>query len=133
MSQEFKNYDKVYAEYRGRGLEYCGVKLQGTLDLIERTCNYWPYRDRFTEDYSQTSIRNAVYFALKASEWQKFRVSLKGLNTKQKIFCLVWWWDIYVDGESIATNNQYDIIRVNNYLGALKRAGLLDSNLNVCK
>jgi hypothetical protein len=139
VSQQFKAFDKKYKHLAGTALktiESIGGKV--AKEDIE-TCNHWPedYKVRFTEDYSRATIAYAVYEAPGAEAWQKFRVSLKGLSTKEKIFCLAWYWDTHVApgaGAYLSADLwQHEIIRVNNYLGALKRGGQLDQDLVVQK
>jgi len=93
--------------------------------------------NRFTEEYSMSSIRFAVYEAPGADEWQKFRVSLKGLTTREKLYALMWYWEVHIAVGAGSHKSPEDwsreIIRVNNYLGALKRGGQLDSALRVVK
>lgn len=60
-------------------------------------------------------------------EWQKFRLgTLKGLSTEQKLLHLVAWLNEHMN--SFAATCQVD-----NYLGALKRGGQIDSEGNVLK
>jgi hypothetical protein len=54
--------------------------------------------------------------AVDDEEWQKFRLSLKGISTKEKL-------DKLVDYYHTETNQQTVDIRVDNYLKALARGG----------
>lgn len=98
----------------------------------------WPWVDSFKEGYSQGTVSYAVYHTPDALEWQKFRVSLKGLNTYEKLYALMWYWDTHVEAANNMTMTQiqnvyHQTVRVNNYLGALKRSGHLNSELRVVK
>jgi len=133
MAKEFKDFDKKYAKLMGGALNF--IRKQGGSIASEdiAACTHWPeqYMGKFTEAYSVAQIRFAVYESPDAEEWQKFRVGLKGLNTKEKLYCLMWW---HVHAyELLHTDPSRDVIRVNNYLGALKRSGHLDINLKVAK
>ncbi len=133
MAKEFKAFDKKYAKLAGGALNFIR-KLNGSIareDIEE--CTHWPEElmGKFVDYYPIPIIRFAVYDSPDAPEWQKFRVGLKGLNTKEKLYCLM-WWQLTAYG-TLFTDRNRDIIRVNNYLGALKRSGHLDHNLRVAK
>jgi hypothetical protein len=137
VAKEFKAFDKKYAHVAGTALkeiEAIGGKIpREDIDSIEA----WPHVERFTEDYSQASVNYAVYEAHGAEEWQKFRVSLKGLTTREKLYALAHYYDMHIaPGAGVYGGVEIwsrQLIRVNNYLGALKRGGQLDSNLRVVK
>jgi hypothetical protein len=136
MAKEFKDFDKKYKHLAGTALktviESCGLPKDAVIDV-----DRWPFVSDFTEDYDNHDIRHAVYLAGEAETWQQFRVSLKGLSTKEKLYCLMWYWGVHVTPGAGAHRSLYawknEKIRVNNYLGALKRGGQLDSNLHVIK
>ncbi len=137
MAKEFKDFDVKYKPFAGTALktiERIGGKVAA--EYIAAS-DHWPYMDRFTEEYSMSGIRFAVYEAPGAEEWQKFRVSLKGLTTREKLYCLLWYWDIHVvpgAGAHVTLEDwSRQVLRVNNYLGALKRGGQLNSELRVVK
>lgn len=128
MSREFKDFDKKYKHLAGTALKWI-ESFGGRIakEDIEQ-CDHWPFMAEFTEAYDHHQIRYACYEQPGASlVWQQFRVRLKGLSTKEKLYALGWF----------KTTNDYfepnDIIRVNNYLGALKRGGQLDQHLRVVK
>ena len=54
--------------------------------------------------------------AISDPEWQRFRLSLKGLSTETKLERLAQW----------PIRDRQDQVRVWNYLNALKRGGQLD-------
>ena len=137
MAKEFKDFDVKYKGLAGTALktiESIGGKIAWE-DI--NACDHWPYMQQFTEDYSMSTIRFAVYHSPGAEEWQKFRVSLKGLKTREKMYALSWYWDCHIaPGAGASISHEHwsrEIIRVNNYLGALKRGGQLDSELRVVK
>ncbi len=136
MSKEFKDFDKKYKHLMGTGLKHvinvCGLPDDVHVDIVS-----WPYSHQFTEAYDHSEVRYACYEAKTALEWQKFRVSLKGLSTREKLYCLMWYWGVNITpgpGAHVSKLDwQCEVIRVNNYLGALKRGGQLDQHLRVVK
>lgn len=69
---------------------------------------------------SATSKRIAE--AVDDEEWQKFRLSLKGISTQAKLGLLQTYWSLH------CMNDDYDDlwIRVDNYLKALARGGQIE-------
>lgn len=137
MAKEFEEFNRKYAKLAGTALlqiESVGGKIAKE-DIA--ACDHWPHMNQFTEDYSMGTINFAVYKAAGAEEWQKFRVSLKGLTIREKLYALQWYWDVHIAcGVSTYPAPEdwaRQVIRVNNYLGALKRGGQLDSQLRVIK
>ena len=67
-------------------------------------------------------------------EWQRFRVSLKGLSTKQKLDKLEGWYKRHskpvekqiLKGTTIMKVEDGARIQIANYLAALRRGGQLD-------
>lgn len=121
MAKEFKDWDKRFSKAQ---IEACRKRWL--------SANFSHYDDAWFEKalddmgYAQPSVaeaRFAVYEAEGFEDWQLFRVSLKGLTTKQKVAMLRMYWDVQVDcarGDIII-----DSQRVWNYIGALKRGGQL--------
>lgn len=123
MAKEFKHYDKKYKELV-RTDEFESKELQARAKRIigwQRAVLVWP----------QERVRFAVYEAPGFESWQRFRVSLKGQSTGMKLLRLM-------DYANRALHNlqaQKDIerIRVDNYIGALRRGGQLDANYRIVK
>lgn len=67
-----------------------------------------------------------IKYAVNNHEWQKFRLSLKGKSTFDKLTALDRWIEQSED-KYIA------YIQVNNYLGALKRGGQVSAKGEVLK
>lgn len=128
MAQEFKNFDKEFAHNRGKTFEnICKSHGRPANSDWDRVCNFKDLIPNY--DYAigdARSIRNAVYFAPGARDWQFFRVGLHDLGTRQKLWCLAW----YLSQEP---KDYLRRIRVDNYLGALVRAKILDENLRILK
>jgi len=133
MAKEFQHFNKVFAKHAGTALKVITSKTGSIAKSDIDSISGWYETEglEFTEDYSHEKIRFCVYEAPDATEWQRFRVSLKGLNTKEKLYALGWWWSSAE--QHFYTNQERDKVRVNNYLGALKRSGHLDANLKVAK
>lgn len=135
VAKEFKEFDKKYSKLAGTALNT--IRATGHHVAFVDQIGCWKHIDRFTEDYSMGTINFAVYKAPGAEEWQKFRVSLKGLSCREKLYALQWYWDTHVACGVSAYSTSEDwarqLIRVNNYLGALKRGGFLNSRLEVIK
>lgn len=124
MVQEFKDYDKLYSKFKGKFMPY--ETGQGFCEMMAEAdqIKNWPYK---VGSYSNAQIREAVYFASGAEEWQQFRVSLKGFNTHEKLARLY-----FRRGHFMKTQLQdLEVLRIDNYLGALVRGGQLDTNHNV--
>lgn len=131
MAKEFQYFNKKYIHLAGTALKYIQT-IGGSIAQEDiAACDHWPdvYKELFREDYSQKTVHHYVYVADGADVWQKFRVGLKGLKTCEKLYCLMWYWERHSPSHSL----HEDAVRVNNYLGALKRGGFLDSNLHVIK
>jgi hypothetical protein len=124
--KKFEEYDKKYADL-ARTDEQEEPHIQ---DLArDTTCWYGPH----IESFPQVEVKYAVYEAADHEEWQKFRCSLKGQSTRMKLARL---WVHYQNSRANAESiKELDVakIRVHNYLGALKRGGLLDEKGRIIK
>lgn len=121
----FKMYDVKYARFKGTAFKELALQI-GDVPYRELSTFEWNqdalgirYRTYNVED-----VHRAVYHSANAERWQKFRVSLKGLSTREKLYCLADYWK---HCSRCFTNE----IRVNNYIGALIRGGQLSSDLKV--
>lgn len=130
MVQEFKDYDKVYSKFKGKFLEYERGEAFGEM-MAE--CDRVVAWSLAVGKYSHAEIREAVYFAEGWEEWQKFRVSLKGFNTKEKLARL-WYRYGYFNcaaAEQLKGLAALEKLRIDNYIGALVRGGQLSTKLEV--
>ena len=121
MAKEFKAYDKLYAKDKGKLL----YAWENKLTELEQ----WPEVDKFKgmPKPEHAVVAYAVYEAHGFENWQRFRVSLKGFSTGMKLARLwSYWTQFSLEYETLD-------IRVWNYLDAMKRGGLLDSELRVIK
>ena len=134
--KNFKKYERKYRDLIGSALQNI-IATHGRIaqeDIDES--DHWPARDihfiAIKPHLSQIEVSHAVYESDTADEWQKFRVSLKGLTTKEKMYCLIWRW-IHHSVDQQPMEKYREIIRIQNYLGALVRSGNLNSDLRVIK
>lgn len=90
----------------------------------------WPFG---VDKWTQAEVQHAVYFADDVVDWQRFRVSLKGLPTGEKISRLGQY--LLRNTTNVENVSNRDIIkcRVDNYIGALVRGGQLDRDLIVVR
>lgn len=134
MAKEFKDYDKKFGYLQGKTLAYEDDDMHFDLEGAE-------YEDAWLEpvkQWTREQIRHAVYFAPDAENWQRFRVSLKGFSTKQKLYRLQFrlaYMQRRCSGPEWEESDmlQNEQIRIDNYIGALIRGGLLNQKLEVIK
>lgn len=117
MAKEFKNWDKKFSRYE---LDEQRRFYGGPTSF---DCSYWPFG--YIQPINEV-VRHAVYEADGVEDWQRFRVSLKGVSTSTKINMLINYWLIHY-------NDELTSIRVWNYIGALRRGGQLNEKLEVIK
>lgn len=144
--KDFKDYDRAFSaedikECRRKYLvKDVDTKQLATLDDIEGI-RFWAHG--YVQP-DQRDVQYAVYTAESHMDWQLFRVSLKGLSTKHKLKMLYNRWarfmcDLFDYGmfsrnaESEWDRRALEWVRINNYIGALRRGGQLDARLQVVK
>jgi len=118
LAKEFKDFDKEYASLR-RTDEMESADDRHEASLLTR----W---DIIVQSWPSDFIRECVY-GVGCEEWQKFRVSLKGQSTRMKLWRLKM---LYVDKcYKLEHKPEYAgwRCRIDNYVGALVRGGLLES------
>ena len=85
--------------------------------------------------YRQSQVQNAVYKCASAREWQIFRVALKGLTTKQKLYLLAIRYKDLLQQATVESGvdprDHEGFIQIDNYIGALVRGGLLTTDYKV--
>lgn len=125
--KRFKAYDVEFAHLAGTMLKVITARNGAIAREDISSITHW---DQNTfgvyETYSREKVEWAVYLSADAVEWQKFRVALKGLSTREKLYCLAYLHKSVIDAtprEQLLTR-----IRINNYLGALIRGGQLSSD-----
>lgn len=90
----------------------------------------WPYNHLVQRGYPPDLVKK---YCVDNAEWQKFRLSLKGLNTCDKLELLIIWFEerqklAQTDSSRDYTDTLLAVeVQVGNYLGALRRGGQLDS------
>ena len=115
-----------------------GLRAAGKLDR-------WDNEKRQTaRGYSPHDVR---IHCVENSEWQKIRLSMKGVDTTKKLSILEAWWDKRMkEAENLIKSNFYasDVprgkalkwateVQVGNYLGAIRRGGQLDDENRIRK
>lgn len=78
--------------------------------------------------------RNDIAWAINDPDWQSFRVSLKGLQTQEKLQRLSSYLvvkGVREAGQSLTWDQLAAKIRVDNYINALKRGGQLTLDCRV--
>lgn len=106
MAKEFKEYDKIYSAVDATDEELA----------VSKSHTRWPYE---VCKWSHREVREAVYHADGWEEWQRLRVGMKGVDTRVKILRLERY---LMSGEG---RSKLKWIRVDNYVKALARGGLL--------
>lgn len=130
MSQRYKEYDKKYRQYEGTALarikqfDNTVVHDAATVRIVRWKLDLFPY----ITNYYREMIAGAVYNSDTSEAWQLFRVSLKGLTTQEKLYCLRWRYE-----RADEDKREIEQVRINNYLGALIRGGFLSRELEVVK
>ncbi len=72
-----------------------------------------------------------IKFFVKDAEWQRVRLSLKGMTTERKLVTLdAWRSHKLLDGHLLPRNRE---VQIDNYINALKRGGQLNDLLEVVK
>lgn len=135
MSKRFKDFDKKYSSYKGKLLP--GEEEILPSDCLKMKISGFPlmslYRDHL-KAVDNTIIAYAVYESPTADEWQKFRVSLKGMSTEKKLVRLERRvYAMQIKHGSTSTECELEFVRIFNYIGALIRGGLVDEKGHIIK
>lgn len=140
MAKEFKDFDRLYSEYKGKFFAYEDASDLKCFAAETVRC----FRSA-TEAVAHTNkdIRYAVYEGIGFEDWQKFRVSLKGCSTAMKLARLEWRWHYFTEycgecdaaGKLIVSEELRNLehIRIDNYIYALRRGGQLDAEFCIAK
>jgi hypothetical protein len=81
--------------------------------------NSWTHK---VETYTTEEVKE---FCVNDSEWQRFRLSLKGISTQAKIRQLNIRRESNLVDSKLSRRHQ---VQIDNYINALKRGGQLDLN-----
>lgn len=93
----------------------------------------WMHNDEVSPGYSPDDVR---VYCVQNQEWQKIRLSMKGIPTHKKLAILHAWWNTQREKarqHSDTVTMWATEVQVGNYLGALRRGGQLDANNRVRK
>lgn len=69
-----------------------------------------------------TSKQEILDYCVNDSQWQEFRLSMKGVSTEKKLQMLHEWWH-----KNNAMESRRARVQIDNYLNALKRGGQLNT------
>ena len=143
-SGKFREWDTAFTRAQISSWRQHYSINKDVLICLEHERTKWPYK--YIQP-RQRDVQYAVYHASDAPQWQLARVSLKGLPTSTKLYFLTRLWQdklvgLYYPSKRPVNALQRDIslehsiavwtyIRINNYIGALRRGGQLDADLKV--
>lgn len=96
--------------------------------------NKWPYK---VGSYSPAEVQA---YCVRDADWQKVRLSMKGVSTVKKLEILNKYRNDHMEDHSDCCDMMANFklplnirIQIDNYINALKRGGQLDMQLNVRK
>lgn len=81
------------------------------------------HNDKVARGYNQSLVQ---VHCVRNEEWQKVRLSMKGVDTSEKLAILHAWWEKHHNQAMTSMGQDICEIQVGNYLGALRRGGQLD-------
>lgn len=129
MSKKFLDWNKRFTTFELKLSEEYWLKrfdeIIKTTEVGELPMKRWPL---VVEQWSQDEVQRCVYNVADAINWQRFRVSMKRVDTHKKLHMLMAYW---VDKCYYALTKDQKLIekcRVDNYLGALVRGGQLSKD-----
>lgn len=132
MAKEFKEWDKKFSNAE------LAAEVKLWLEGFEgsRLMDRVPAPEDIKR-WSNTAIAQAVYYADDAADWQRFRVCMKGCTTYEKLFMLTsrrqYMLTEFAEGNLTQEKLQNEMIRYDNYIGALRRGGQLNAEFKVVK
>jgi hypothetical protein len=128
VAQEFKDFDKLLKRYQNSFLAW---EHSATIEALAPFIDRWPYP---WAQPAQEDVQMAVYDAASAYNWQMFRVSMKGQDTHTKVARLIYRFQrVIATLSSYDPEFKYEVTRINNYIGCLKRGGFLNDHLEIVK
>ena len=151
MSKEFKEFDHKFTKEqiracRKRWLVVSNESLEAVRSEMLSVIKYWPFG--YVQPDTQ-HVRFCVYEHDDADRWQLFRVSMKGLSTQEKVVMLrnrfIQFNCNIVDYGKLLRMSSIEFefwcdavsirewIRINNYIGALRRGGQLNDRMEIVK
>lgn len=135
MAKEFKDYDMELRTHVNTWLEY-ELEARHIIEAMAAKMVYW-FRTDDTVVYTEKSVLEAVYESTSAEAWQRFRVSLKGFSSKEKLARLEYRWKLMhrLEDEGLTTpaHTRLERIRIDNYVFALRRDGQLNKEFKIVK
>lgn len=131
MAKEFKHFDTMFSSAE---IKDCRKTWFARYDLwIKNTYHTLDKWDLSVQSWTNVEVREAVYMRKDSIEWQAFRVSLKGLETRDKLKMLLARFNhVYIDAQD-GEQKRIEKCRIDNYILALVRGGQLNSSLEVVR
>lgn len=123
VAKEFKDFDRIYREFTNTILEK---------DIYAGDEEYVTRWQHVVHKHSPDDVRHAVYNSRTSDNWQKFRVSLKGQSTKLKLYRMGHRFARMLQNDD-AHEQSLERVRIDNYIGALRRGGQLDKEGNIVR
>lgn len=105
--------------------------LRMELDAAGKISGWDNYKRRVQAGYSPSEVKQ---YCVDDPAWQKVRLSLKGLDTTDKLSTLEAYWDRMMELAMTDEGREREIeVQVGNYLGALRRGGQLNDENQIRK
>ena len=131
--KRFKYYDRVFRNQLHTLI--CNLPVSD-LEHAKQHVKSW---EQEVTPWDRDTVEYCVYEAPDHTDWQLFRVSIKGLSTAEKLYMLslyrIWQLNETAPGTMNGEMRQISVVqcRVDNYIGALRRGGQLDENYRIVK
>lgn len=133
-AKKFKEFDQRFKQYQGK------ILPEERIDFDHKAASEfseWPLmREFYDNKFSHEEVSRAVYGTPSSINWQMFRVSLKGQSTNYKLYRLHKRYIRKVAEHVVTANNvenELEMIRIFNYIGALRRNNAIDPAGKVIK
>lgn len=105
------------------------VELRRQLEAQGRRTQFM-HNELVGRGYNQPLVQ---IWCVRHTMWQGVRLSMKGVNTVDKLDILHAYWDNHYGTLGTADGHDIVAIQVGNYLGALRRGGQLDDSNRIRK
>lgn len=126
MGKEFKEWERKFTtqELRTERARWLTpVRVGETLPQA------WPHK---VQQWDQKYVQICVYGLASSVDWQRFRCSMKGTTTPEKLYMLNAYGEVFIkpanQSDVLWHEKKINMCRVDNYIGALVRGGQLSSD-----
>lgn len=123
--KRFKEYERQFKDAFRTSQEIAALDQAASIAI-----EGWAHNVR---QWSNDEVIHAVYSAPDFEQWQRFRISLKGLTTRAKLLCLAQRVISKVIPEPDNIVVELEWCRIDNYINSLKRGGQLDIDYKVVR